>query len=80
MSSAVHKSVQAIVDQVRDWPADDRLALVDRLLGTLNSSHGPWRRPGLASLLGRLRIDQAAPSDEECRQILEGERIRKHGP
>jgi len=38
----------------------------------------PPRRESLKDLPGILKSDEPAPSDEECRTILEQEAIKKH--
>lgn len=62
------------------WPPGRRIALVERLLGTVRAElEAPTSaRPSLRNLVGLARLDVPPPDDEECRRILEEELMRKH--
>ena len=70
-------------ERVRRWPDEDRRELVSRLLRSLQQS--PSAAPSAApsdvapaQLIGAW-ADGSPPTDEEVAQILEDERLRKHG-
>jgi hypothetical protein len=70
-----------ILDEVRGWPAQDRLTLAREILQTLEGSFPgqPARRKSLRDLLGAVTLHRPAPSDEECEELLEAELLRKYG-
>ena len=60
------------------WPPRDEMA--ERFLEMIGAQPGtaPPRNRSLKDLLGILKTDAPAPTDEECRAILEEEVIKKH--
>ena len=66
-----------VLDRVRMWTPRQRLALARRILESLETP--PPRRMPLDDVFGLLRTDRPAPTDEECRRIVEEERLRKYG-
>ena len=58
-------------------PADDQTV---KFVGTIETHPAgqPPRKGSLKGLLGILKTDAPAPTDEECRAILEEELIKKH--
>jgi hypothetical protein len=73
----------AILDRVRNWPAESRLALAQKILGTLGGDLRPDVEPRpkgtLADLVGLLKTDGPPPTDEEIAQMLHDERMRRYG-
>ncbi len=73
-------NVTGIWNEVRDWPPDWRRELVSRLLDSLRGGERPTSRrsAALSDLIGIWKT-AAAPNDEQVREIVEHERIRKYG-
>jgi hypothetical protein len=74
--ASVEYREQEILDEVRTWEPERRLALARRILemppGVVSK---PPRRLPLDQVFGMLKTDRPAPSDEECRRIIEEERL-----
>ena len=69
-----------VLKQVADWPEQDRLMLARTILATVapavsRATHGY----SADEVIALLKMPQPAPSDAECRQILEDQLLRKHG-
>jgi hypothetical protein len=77
MNATLSDEAREIVDQVREWPADSRLALVAEIMCTITYDPGS-RRKSLRSLLGRIRT-QDPPDDAACQAMLEDELLSRHG-
>ena len=80
MSAAEHDAVSEVMDRVSTWSHSQRITLARRILESLEGPSAP-EQPGtrsLKNLVGLLKTDSPAPSDEECRKILEEELIKKH--
>jgi hypothetical protein len=77
MGTAFESAARQIVNQVRDWPVDARRELAEDILSTL-PAHSEPRRKSLKDLLGLIPTDGHPPTDEECRAIIEEERLRKY--
>jgi hypothetical protein len=80
MSVSETSEVFEVLDRVRGWPVENRVALAREILGTVQDEVRERTRPkqSLKSLLGLLGQGDAPPSDEECQKILEEELIKKH--
>ena len=78
--ASVHYSEQSILDEVRTWDPERRRALARQILATAEPPRvaTPPRRLQPESLLGFLRTEAPVPTDEECRRIVEEERLKKH--
>lgn len=73
---------RAILRTVISWPAEDRFALVQDVLRTLAPRPEPdfaRRAAALDRLRGIAKTDRPPPSDEEVKQWLEEERVKKYG-
>jgi hypothetical protein len=82
MSTSGADQLAEVLDRVRTWSPKSRIALARRILETLEpgaSIAEPPRLKPLSEILGMLRTDAPPPSDEECRRIIEEERMRKYG-
>ena len=73
--------LDSMLEQVRHWEPHRRIALARRVLETLEPPHvsTPLRRIPLEQVFGLLKTEAPPPSDDECRQIIEEERLRKYG-
>ena len=81
MTSSRSEAVAQVISQVSSWSPEERLMLVRRILQTLRSevSLQPAQRKSLRDLLGLLKTEGPAPSDEECRRMLEEELLQEYG-
>lgn len=80
MQAPAAPQVSQVLMQVSGWPSEDRLALVRGIVQSLErEAHRefPHLKP-LKGLVGLLATEDAPPSDEECRAILESELLRKY--
>ena len=79
---ALSSEVEAVVEQIRSWPAETRIALARRVLETLDGgSSAPttgFKGPPAQQVLGVWNPSGTAPTDDECDQILADEVWRKH--
>jgi hypothetical protein len=80
MITAKNEELRSILSQVEKWPVRDRIVLARLILESLETQ--PRATPGYTAeeVIAQLQMPQPAPSDAECRQILEDELVRKHGP
>jgi hypothetical protein len=79
---ALNSEMEAVVEQVKSWPPETRIALARRVLETLEPRGAPSRTErgySAEEVIARLKMPQPAPSDAECQQILEEELARKYG-
>ena len=73
-----------VLDSIRDWPEDTRLALAYRILQSVveqpaqPAAPAPRKRT-LQHALGLLASDTPAPDDEQVRQWLDEHREEKYG-
>ena len=69
-----------MLNKVRAWSTEKRLALTQQILQTLSGDLGgpPAPQQTLKDLLGLLKTENRPPSDAECEKIVEEERLRKH--
>jgi len=81
MSVTESGKIEGILDELRTWPSSEKLRLARLILETVETHpvSAPPRQGSLKDLLGNLKTDAPSPTDEECRAILEGERMRKNG-
>ena len=95
MSTAEANELGDVLNLVKNWPSGLRITLARRILESVEShpvgappdiletDATPWtktpRGVPVESVVGLLRNDQAPPSDEECRRIVEEDRWRKYG-
>lgn len=78
--ASVEYTEQDILDEVRTWEPERRLALARQILEMSPATVSkPPRRIPLDQVFGMLKTDRPAPSDEECRRIIEEERLKKYG-
>lgn len=74
------KEMSSVLTQVANWPVQDRMVLARKILETVDSTTPRATRGYSAEeVITLLKMPQPAPSDAECRQILEEELLRKHG-
>jgi hypothetical protein len=83
MSTVSRNEIAEVLDRVEGWPLEDRLSLAQRILGSIacDLPIEPSRRTSgtLADLVGLLKTDGPPPTDEEIKQMLHDERMRRYG-
>lgn len=82
MSIGEANELAEILDRVKAWSMTSRIALARRILETVvpgPDMEEPPKRIPLKEIFGMLRTDAPPPTDEECRRIIEDERMRKYG-
>jgi hypothetical protein len=70
-----------VITQIRRWPPERKLALVQEVLTELTydlKSSLSERKP-LSNLIGILKTDAPPPNDVECEQIRDEELRKKYG-
>lgn len=74
-------SFDSVVEQVKRWPPDYRLALAQEILRSLTATYGSSapRSKTLARALGLLTSEQPVPSDATIKQWLRERREEKYG-
>lgn len=70
-----------VIEQVKTWPADERLALIQDILHTLKPQRdiSAPREGTLYKALGLLATAYPAPSDNTVQQWLHERRMEKYG-
>ena len=71
----------AVIKAVREWPAAQRLSLVQDILATLapEVAPAPQRQPTFARALGLLATNLPAPSDTDITALLDERRRERYG-
>ena len=75
------KQIFEIVHRVRQWDADARIELARRILETVVPPRPPKppKTMTLEEMRAIVRTDNPPPTDEECKKIIEEERLKKYG-
>ncbi len=75
------KEMFEVWNRVRTWDPEMRIDLARRILETLASSQilPPPQTMSLDKVIGIAKTDAVPPTDEECKKILEEERMKKYG-
>ena len=75
------KEMFEVLNRVRTWEPEMRIDLARRILETLVPQQipSPPRTMSPEEVFGILKIDGPPPTDEECRKIIEEERMKKYG-
>lgn len=72
---------RTVVERVKAWPADERLALVQDILRTLEPKSGAsdHQEGTLDKALGLLASQYPAPTDDTIQQWIHERRMEKYG-
>ena len=75
------KEMSEVLERVRTWDIETRIDLARRILETVTLSRPPKpaQKMSLDEVVGILKTDVPPPTDEECKKIIEEERIKKYG-
>ena len=81
MESANLKEIFEVWNRVRVWEPEMRIDLARRILETVVPSQiqPPPQTMSLDEVVGIAKMDVPPPTDEDCKKILEEERIKKYG-
>lgn len=75
------KEMFEVLDRVKTWMPEMQLVLAQKILEMINSQNilQPPRSMSADQVFGILETDKPAPTDEECKQIINEERMKKYG-
>ena len=75
------KEMFEVLDRVRTWDTEMRIDLARRILETVVPTRPlkPAQTMSLDEVIGILKTDNPPPSNEECKKIVEEERLKKYG-
>jgi DNA-directed RNA polymerase subunit F len=75
------KEMFEVLNRVRTWDPEMRIDLVRRILGTVVPEQilPPPQTMTLEEIQAIMKTDKRPPTDEECKQILEEECLKKYG-
>ncbi len=75
------KEMFEVWNRVKAWEPEMRIDLARRILETVVPSKNPPppQAMSLGEVIGVAKTDAPPPTDEECKKILEEERIKKYG-
>ena len=81
MESVNLKGIFEVWDRVRTWDPEMRIDLARRILETVGPSQiqPPPQTMSLDEVIGLAKTDAPPPTDEDCKKILEEERLKKYG-
>ena len=75
------KEMFEVLQRVRTWQPDIRIDLARRILETVVPSRPlpPPQTMTLEEIQAIMKTDEPPPTDEECKKIIEEERLKKYG-
>ena len=75
------KEMFEVLQRVKTWQPDMRIDLARRILETLvpRQIPPPPRTMSPEDIFGILKTEGPPPTDEECKKIVEEERMKKYG-
>ena len=75
------KEVFEVLQRVKTWKPEMRIDLARRILETVVPDQilPPPQTMTLEEIQAIMKTDKLPPTDEECKKILEEERIKKYG-
>lgn len=75
------KEMFEVLQRVRTWQPDMRIDLARRILETVvpRQIPPPPRTMTLEEVQAIMKTDKPPPTDEECKKIIEEERMKKYG-
>ena len=75
------KEMFEVLDRVQNWEPEMRIDLARRILETVVPALPPKppQTMSLDEVIGILKTDSPPPTDEECKKIIEEERLKKYG-
>jgi hypothetical protein len=80
--NAMNTEYNTILSQVRRWPTDKKIALVEDVLHTLVPIEQPkdaQSKDTLSMALGLLQSEKEAPTNDEIDEMLAQRRLEKYG-
>jgi hypothetical protein len=83
MNTAEATELTDVLDRVKTWPVENRLALVKQVLETLTPSTSGRsfvpRGPSAAEIIEVFKSDRPPPDDATVRQWIDEYRMEKYG-
>jgi hypothetical protein len=76
MSTVSRDEITEVFDRVETWPEEARRDLLEMISHTLEGASRSQEK--VRKRVGILKTEGPPPTDEECRQTLEDELMRKH--
>lgn len=75
------KEMFEVLDRVQAWDTEMRIDLARRVLETVVPTRPskPVQTMSLDQVVAILKSDAPPPTDEECKKIIEVERLKKYG-
>lgn len=75
------KEMFEVLQRVKAWKPEMRIDLARRILETVVPKQilPPPQTMSLDEVIGIAKTDTPPPTDEECKKILEEERLKKYG-
>ena len=75
------KEMFEVLQRVRTWKPEVRIDLARRILETVVPEQilPPPQTMTLEEIQAIMKTDEPPPTDEECKKILEEERLKKYG-
>ena len=75
------KEMFEVLNRVRTWEPEMRIDLARRILETVVPEQilPPPQTMTLEEIQAIIKTDKRPPTDEECKKILEEERLKKYG-
>jgi hypothetical protein len=71
---------EQILKAISKWPAEDREQLIAKLKADLDARPRPAHGLTMSDFLGVARGNGPIPDDEEVKQIVLEERLKRYGP
>jgi hypothetical protein len=83
MSTAEATELTDVLDRVKTWPVENRIALVKQVLETLTPATSGLssvpRGPSAAEIIEVFKSDRPPPDDATVRQWIDEHRMEKYG-
>jgi hypothetical protein len=82
MTAIIDEQIAGVLNLVRHWPDSQRRTLAHELLHgerQQQQNRRPPRQIPLEQIRGMLKTDAAPPTDEQIKQWIEEERLKKYG-
>ena len=79
MTATQSRELAGVVERVQQWPLEMQISLARRFLETAGTPAilEPARTLPLDQVIGILKTEAPAPTDEECERFIEEERVKQ---
>jgi len=81
MANAESNDIADVLNLVRTWAPDMRIAFARKVLETIETPtiSNPAQAMAFDEVVGLLKTNEPPPDDQQCAKFIEEERLRKHG-